>query len=159
MFNIVIKYWRWCLLLVPSILSHPDCLGALAPSCPISLLNKHLNYLHMARHALNEFRHLNLSRNLGLTSTSRQVGLNPLRIKWYEALSPRSIILCLFLIYRLVSKLSYIQTCVKDLTHWGHLFKSPSSNPLHSLAPMRFMSATKPGVKPGPTLKMQPNPP
>ncbi len=43
------------------------------------LLVKHLDYLHMASHALGEFRRSDLSHNLWLTSTPRWVGPNLLR--------------------------------------------------------------------------------
>ncbi len=55
-------------------------LGISTTTPPTMFLGKHFNYLHMASHMLGEFQHLASFRNLGLTLTSRWVGLNPLQI-------------------------------------------------------------------------------
>jgi hypothetical protein len=55
-------------------------LGVFMSSHLYMLFIKHLNYLHMTSHTLDEFWHSDLSRNLGLTPNSSQVGRNSLWI-------------------------------------------------------------------------------
>ncbi len=123
------------------------CLGVSMSSHLSTHFIKHLNDLHMSSHTLDEFWHSCLFGNLGLTSTSRQVGFDLLWIShvihglviWDYHLSFHNLIINLCLVQRFNVSRTFSWTP----------FPKPSF-----ASTMQLMSDVKPRVELNPTFKL-----